>query len=526
MRRVNLLFFLLVFCCFSVSFSQNFEHPGDINSGSNKNRDTRVYYSVFVQSFYDSNEDGIGDIPGLIQKLDYLKDLGIGGLWLLPFHPSPSYHKYDVSDYYGVHPDYGTLDDYRTLVNEAHKRDIKVLLDLVVNHTSFLHPWFKESGSGSENEYRDYYIWESDSIVWAQEKSHWHQVRDKNGNKLEGERYYGFFGNEMPDLNFDNNKVREEIIKIGNYWIKEIGIDGFRLDAMQHIYSDEQLDKTLQWWKKFGKAMRKTKKDVFIVGEAWGEDSIIAPFLDNGISAAFNFKLAEVIRKSVLEGKNLNVIDECNKISNLYRDNNPDFEDAIFLSNHDMNRIMSELKGDINKAKIAAALLLTLPGNPFIYYGEEIGMFGEKPDPHIREPFLWNVDKRNKGQTHWETPIFSSPETVKPLYYQKDYDNSLYEHYKKLIHVRNQSKALRQGDLYSYNTDNKHVIAFYRMIEDEYIFVIINLLDDYQVIDSPQNISQFQTVFSTHSVFKANGNQITLQGNSIFILKTSNNLNN
>ena len=221
---------------------------------------TRVYYSVFVQSFYDSNGDGIGDIPGLVTKLDYLKDLGVRGLWLLPVHPSPSYHKYDITDYYSIHPDYGTLDDYKTLVEEAHKRNMVVLLDLVINHTSNLNPWFQEASKGPANRYRDYYIWSDNPDDFKAEPFHWHSLRDPNGKPMAGSKYYGFFWWEMPDLNFENHEVRREIFKIASFWMKDVGVDGFRLDAAKYIYPENQPEKNIQWWKEFRDEAQKIKK--------------------------------------------------------------------------------------------------------------------------------------------------------------------------------------------------------------------------------------------------------------------------
>ncbi len=480
---------------------------------------TRVYYSVFVQSFCDSNGDGIGDLPGLTSKLDYLKELGIGGLWLLPVHPSPTYHKYDVTDYLSIHPDYGTLNDYKSLVDEAHKRGMVVLLDLVVNHTSNRHPWFEKAVKSPSSPYRNYYIWSENQNDFETNPWQWHKIRDSKGNVLGGPRYYGFFWWEMPDLNFNNPKVRQEIIRIAEFWLKNTGIDGFRLDAARHIYDSKHSGQNIQWWNEFGEAIRKIRKDAFIVGEVWDIHDTIAPYLKKGLSACFNFQLSDSIRKSLAEEKDHHILQTWWRINDAYRKENPRYQDAIFLTNHDMTRIMSEVKNNPGKAKVAASLLLTLPGNPFIYYGEEIGMLGDKPDEFIREPFLWNIEGEDKGQTYWEIPYASSSNTVKPLIYQKDDPHSLYSTYKGLIRCRNESPALQTGWLQPLKPDNQNVIAFIRSVDRESVMVLINLSGQIQKITLSQGIDSFKMVFGSHNTFKHGSGTIFLQPWSTFILK-------
>ncbi|MCB0847580.1 MAG: alpha-amylase, partial [Bacteroidetes bacterium] len=221
MKRYIPLILLLVSCTSKNSHSE----LSTMNTWSDK-----IFYEIFVQSYADSNGDGIGDLPGLTQRLDYLAELGIDAIWLMPVHPSPSYHKYDVVDYYGIHPDYGTMEDFKEFLHQAHQRGLKVILDLVVNHTSHLHPWFIESQKGPDNPYREYYIWrdleevkdeisKKELTTDSDNLTQWHQSGD------DPERYYGFFWHEMPDLNFDSPKVREEVFKIGEFWLREVGVD-------------------------------------------------------------------------------------------------------------------------------------------------------------------------------------------------------------------------------------------------------------------------------------------------------------
>lgn len=479
---------------------------------------TKVYYSVFVQSFYDSNADGIGDIRGLIYKLDYLKELGVQGLWLLPVHPSPTYHKYDVSDYYGIHPDYGTLDDYKDLVTEAHKRGIAILLDLVINHTSNRIKWFQEASSNPSGKYRNWYLWSDKKADFSAEPFHWHAVRDSKGKQLAGPKYYGFFWWEMPDLNFDNPEVRSEMFNIANFWLKDIGIDGFRIDAAKYIYPENQQEKTIQWWKEFRQQAEKIKKDVVIVAEVWGPGKEIAPYLKDGMTACFNFQLADSIRLSLQEETDHYILQTWWQIRDLYKKQNNFYEDAIFLSNHDMNRIMTDIGNKTDKGKVAATLLLTLPGNPFIYYGEEIGMLGQKPDEYIREPFLWNVEGEDKGQTTWEKPFQSTSQTVKPLRYQLEDPKSLYVFYKKLINLRNSSMALSQGSFQPVIQMNPKVIAYYRALGDESVLIMMNLSKEVQRLESPKGMEEYSMLLGTHEVFKSGIGAIYLQPYSVFIL--------
>jgi alpha-amylase len=194
-------FLILIFSVLLNSYGQK-------NGGTTVNSESipigeRVFYEIFVHAFYDSNGDGIGDLSGVTEKLDYLEELGITGLWLLPVHPSPSYHKYDVTDYYAIHPDYGSMEDMRTLLAEAHKRNMLVLIDMVINHTSSEHPFFLEARKGKDNPYRDYYVWSRDTLLQKKDPHHWHKIP---GDR---EKYYGFFWHGMPDLNFDKPEVRE-----------------------------------------------------------------------------------------------------------------------------------------------------------------------------------------------------------------------------------------------------------------------------------------------------------------------------
>jgi alpha-amylase len=433
-----------------------------------------VFYEIFPMAFYDSNGDGIGDLNGIKAKLDYLKDLGIEGVWLMPINPSPSYHKYDVTNYYEIDPKYGTISDFKQLLAEAHKKDIKVIIDLVINHTSSGHPWFREAISSKDNFYRDWYIWADENTntmargEWNQQL--WHGSGDN--------KFYGTFWSGMPDLNFDHPEVRAEMIKIGTYWLKDIGVDGFRIDAVKHVYPEQEVDKNYDWWKQFRAEMQKAKKDAFIVGEVWAPASVVGPFLQHGLSSAFNFDLSEKILASAGQERDAGIAHALKRTRDYYKKMNPEFFDSTFITNHDMERVKSQLFGSVNNAKMAASLLLTLPGTPFLYYGEEIGMEGRKPDEHIREPMLWHKEPGGEGQTKWIQPTYNLGDQATSVEAQQADPNSLYNHYKALIKARRASDIMVLGDIADFRgikDKPSAVVAFKRVLGDDSLLVLHNM---------------------------------------------------
>ena len=477
-----------------------------------------VTYEIFVQSFNDSDGDGIGDINGMTAKLDYLDSLGVEAIWLMPIHPSPSYHKYDVVDYRDVHPDYGTLDDFRNFVREAHQRGINIVIDLVVNHSSNEHQWFVQASQGPDNPYRDYYVWADEAEIKDEiEKketrldsdniTQWHQAP---GNE---ELYYAYFIAGMPDLNFDNPKVKQEIFDIGRFWLEDVGIDGFRLDAARHIFPDDRPTDNHAWWVEFRAEMEAIKPDVYLVGEVWADAATVAPYM-KGLHALFNFDLGYAITRTVQQGVDSGLVQTHKKIIDFYKSVRPDFIDAIFLTNHDQNRILSELGGDVDKGKVAASLLMTLPGAPYIYYGEEIGMLGQKPDPNIREPFLWS--RSDPGIPTWIEPEYTTPETVTPLDQQINDPNSMYNHYRRLIAFRESSPALTLGDIDTTTYAVPGLSSFYRSYEGDSLLVLHNLTD--QPLSVTRNEAYAQEVFATEEGGAVSGTEITLPayGSSVF----------
>ncbi|WP_141434048.1 alpha-amylase family glycosyl hydrolase [Bacillus sp. 03113] len=431
-----------------------------------------IYYEIFVRSFADSNGDRIGDLNGVISKLDYLKDLGVEGIWLTPIMTSPSYHGYDVIDYEKVNSDFGTFENVKKLVNEAHKRNIHVIIDLVLNHTSREHPWFQKALAGDPI-YRNYYVWANQETNLGQLGDYGQQIWHGNDENI----YEGVFSEAMPDLNYDNPEVRSEMIRVGKFWLEKAGVDGFRLDAAKFIYSSYQASnnhgKNADFWKEFHAEMKKVNQNVFLVGEIWASPGVIGPYL-KGLNSGFNFELSEKIIKTVKFEQDAGIVNRLIGIREFYQNNNKSYIDSTFLSNHDTNRIMSEVNGDIDKAKMAASLLMTLPGTPFLYYGEEIGLEGIKPDEYIREPFIWDMNE-DPSQTKWIDAKYNVNRADKSLSVQMKNNASLFYHYKNLIHARKDSKPLKQGDIEAVSYNQAGLIAFKRTTEKEEVLVIHNV---------------------------------------------------
>lgn len=438
-----------------------------------------VFYEIFVRSFYDSDGDGIGDFNGITEKLDYLNDgdpattsdLGVTGIWLMPIFPSPSYHGYDVTDYYAVNSQYGTMDDFKRLLEEAHKRGIRVIIDLVINHTSDQHPWFRDAKRDKNSKYRDWYIWSETDPGY---KGPWNE---RVWHSSTTGFYYGIFTANMPDLNFNNRKVTKEIENVMDFWLTDVGVDGFRMDAIKHLIEEgkvqENTQATHEWLQKnFYPTYKSANPEALSVGELFGNDmNSIGKYVNNKqFDMAFNFQLASSFISSA-NSRSPSYASRALELSGKILD---DRESAPFLTNHDQDRVMSELRGDVNKAKVAASLLLTSPGTPFIYYGEEIGMQGRKPDENIRRPMQWS-DAENAGFTTgkpWRAPDSDYAQTN--IAAQTDDSASLLSHYRALIQLRNAHPALRVGNYLPVQTDADRLFVSLRVSEDEAVIVLIN----------------------------------------------------
>jgi alpha-amylase len=467
----------------------------------------RVCYEIFVRSFCDSNGDGIGDLNGIRSKLDYLQDLGVEALWLTPIQPSTTYHKYDVKDYYEIDPEYGTLDDFRVLLHDVHRRGMKLYLDLVVNHTSVEHPWFQEARTGPDSPYRNFYWWMAPDKIKAlgvetrEETADAHEIfpwHDVQGN---AQKYYAMFWNGMPDLNYDSAALREEVYKIVRYWLKDIGVDGFRLDAARHIYPYWVKEKNPAFWEEFGRVVRETRPDGYTVGEVWAKAEEVAPYF-KGLTANFHFDLCFALQKIMLKERNEGLIELIQHNHRVFGTHNSAFVDATMLSNHDQIRTGSLAGGNIVKMKLAASLLLTLPGQPYLYYGEEIGMLGVKPDPRIREPFLWTDKRQDPQRALWIKPKYSRRGTVRAVSLQALDPDSLLNHYKTLIALRKQKPALGQiqhPNLEPAGGKDQEVVAYLRPHPTDPVLVYHNVTGMPKII----TLGRKETAF-TEILFQTN----------------------
>jgi len=436
-----------------------------------------VFYEIFIRSFYDSDGDGVGDLNGVIDKLDYLNDgdpdtdsdLGITGIWLMPIFPSPSYHGYDVTDYYSINPKYGTIEDFKRLLREAHRRGIHVVIDLVLNHTSEQHPWFVDASQSLGSEYRDWYIWsdEKPGFRGPDGQTVWHPSGDSY--------YYGLFVSSMPDLNYRNDQVTAEMNEITRFWLEDIGVDGFRLDAAKHLIEENSLQEntsaTHDWYEEFRPFYKSINPDALVIGEVYETNTrLVKAYTEDELDLVFHFGLAGKFVDSARSELGLPAWAEMVKtVKGL-----PDMQYATFLTNHDQNRLMSQLSGNVNKAKTAAALLLTSPGVPFIYYGEEIGLLGQKPDEDIRRPMQWSGDHQAGFTTG--TPWRDPDDSYKQINIEvQDGDpSSLLNHYRALIAFRRKHGALRFGEYITIITIQAKLNASLRIYGEENLVVLIN----------------------------------------------------
>ncbi len=443
----------------------------------------RVFYEIFVRSFNDSNGDGKGDLRGVIDRLDYLNDgdpttttdLGVTGLWLMPIMRSPSYHGYDVLNYTGINPDYGTMDDLRELIDAAHERGIAVIVDMVFNHTSRANPWFSRSVQG-DPEFADYYIWAESNPGFRGPDGQqvWHSYAGRN--------YYGLFGSNMPDLNLENPAVTAELYDIARFWLEDVGVDGFRLDAVKHYVEEgsdqENTASTHAWTGALNAFVSDVDANALLVGEVWSNTYDASDYVSNGdLDLVFEFDFAQSILDAAGRGDPAGVITLQQRVLEQY----PFGQYASFLANHDQNRVMSVLRSDQGKARVAAATLLTAPGVPFIYYGEEIGMLGLKPDERLRTPMQWDETPVTAGFTTarrpWEELAPGNEDGISVAAQDQD-PQSLLNFYRALIHLRASEPTLRNGDWLNLRASNRDVYAFLRRAQDDTLLVLINYTDE------------------------------------------------
>ena len=423
-----------------------------------------VCYEVFVRSFYDSNGDGIGDLRGLTQKLDYITGLGADCVWLMPVAESPSYHGYDVTDYYKIEPDYGTNDDFKAFVAAAHQRRIRVLVDLVLNHVSSEHPFFQEALRDTASSYRGWFRWS------ATGGRNWHKspVRD--------EYYYGFFWSGMPDLNFENPAVLKEAKRVARYWLDSMGVDGFRLDAIRHLIEvgdqDANTPGTHAVLREYGQYIRSIAPPPrsYTIGEVWDNTDVILTYYPDQLDAYFAFPISDALMDAVRTGKAGGLLPAVLQFQRA----EPAYRWAPFQRNHDQTRTLTMLGNDVAGAKLAATILLTLPGLPFVYYGEEIGMTGDKPDERLRTPMQWTGSSAGfTSGKPWES--LQRDSLIANVAAEDHASGSLLNLYRRLTRLRAANPALRSGELVPVATRSESVVAYIRKDGARQVLVVANL---------------------------------------------------
>lgn len=443
----------------------------------------RTFYEIFSCSYSDSNGDGFGDLKGITNRLDYLNDgnvnsgksLGVQGIWLTPIFSSPSYHKYDVSNYYKIDSKLGTLDDLKELLNECHKRNVKLIIDLVINHTSSNCVWFTEfkkahQNDDTESKYYDYYQWYETTPAGHTSQS------------ISGTRHYYEcnFSGSMPELNYDNQDVYEEMVNVAKYWIDQ-GVDGFRFDAAKYIYLNDT-NKNVSFWNKYVKdikdyAKASYQKDLYTVAEVWDSDGIILPY--NSSTNTFNFSVAQsegYISNAVKSQNGNSYTSYITNFLNKLKGINPDAMLTQFIANHDTDRAAGYLTVASGDAYMAANLYLLCCGSPFIYYGEEIGMKGSRgnamTDANRRLAMLWGDEdtiRNPQGSTYRiENQINGTVQD------QINSKSSLLTRYRKLIQIRTKYDAIRKGS-YSQVKNSDSLGIFKVVYNDETIYVVHNL---------------------------------------------------
>ena len=512
MRFISLLLLLtLIFCSKEATGTSDRISETTINLDNIETDpwwNDAVFYEIFVRSFYDSNADGVGDLQGIIQKLDYLNDgnpntdtdLGITALWLMPIFPSPSYHGYDVTDYRNIDEEYGTMNDFKALITAAHARGIKIVIDFVGNHTSDQHPWFTASASNESK--RDWYLWNSNKPSyngpWGQEV--WHE---RNSSY-----YYGVFWGGMPDLNYTNQEVTNEIKNTLRFWKEEVGVDGFRIDAVKHwIENGDQQENTaatLAWWRDLYVFQKSLDPGLMMVGEAWTSTQNIAPYSDKRLDYCFEFDLSYALIDGINNQTNSGLKSKMSEIISTYETN----QYGTFLTNHDQDRSFYRFGMDERKAKLAARILLSLPGVPYIYYGEEVGMLGQKPDEDIRRPMQW-TSSANAG--------FSSTQPWHPL--NNNYANynvanqqleseSIWSQYQIWIKQRTRNTALRSGNYDFIESNNSRMFSYLRAdSESNTAFAVIHNLSSQNTDDITIRINNSSLTEGTYNLINILNNQ-------------------
>ena len=462
------------------------------------------WYEIFVYSFADGNGDRIGDFVGLKEKLPYLQSLHVDGVWLMPIHPSPSYHKYDVTDYCAIDPQYGTLADFQAFLAAAHEAGIKVILDLVVNHTSSEHPWFQAARASADSPYRAYYNF-SDTP-----KTGYNALPD-------GTYFESRFVSTMPDLNLDNPQVRAEIEEIMRFWL-EMGVDGFRLDAVTSYYTGNK-EKNISFLRWLNGAAKAIRPDCFIVGECWDSLYTIHDYYASGVDSFFAFPVAQgsgyiaKILGNDVEKKG----ESLGNVINLLQRELGEYVMTPFLGNHDTPRIINSLGASSpTNAKMACGLLSILNGSIFVYYGDEIGLAGTANDPNKRLGMFWdkkmNITLCPPGTTVADYPFPSVQE-------QDGNPLSILNYYRAALALRHQFPQIARGTPTVLESPDASLCLIEKDWQGDRILIAVNLSIDDLSFPLPGGYTQLAGELEIWGEAEVNGGEALVPSYGITIFQ-------
>lgn len=480
-----------------------------------------IFYEVYVRGFVDSNGDGYGDLRGLIEKLDYLRDLGVDCLWLMPIFASPLKDDgYDIADYYQIHPSMGTVEDFEALTHAAHERDIRIITDLVVNHTSDQHTWFKEARRDPHSPRRDYYVWSDTDARYANTRIIFKDTESSNWSwdPVARQYYWHRFYSHQPDLNYDNPAVQEEVLRVMAYWLDR-GIDGFRVDAIPYLFeregtSCENLPETHSFCKRMRHFVDEHYPGTVLLAEANQWPQNLLPYFGDGdeFHMAFNFPLMPRMFMAIRREQCWPIIEIMDQMPHIP----PSCQWALFIRNHDeltlemvtdeerdymygeyakdprmrlnlgiRRRLAPLMDNDRRGIELLYSLLLTLPGSPVLYYGDEIGMgdnfyLGDRNG--VRTPMQWTGD-RNAGFSRADPSQLYQPVLLDPGYHYQAINveaqlrapTSLLWWLRRLIRVRKKYPVFGRGTLKFVPCENRRVVAYLRQDEEQSVLVVNNL---------------------------------------------------
>ncbi|MBQ6670685.1 MAG: hypothetical protein IJM80_03575 [Firmicutes bacterium] len=490
----------------------------------------RVFYEIFVGSFSDSDGDGTGDLKGIIKRLDYLNDgdafsgksLGVEGIWLTPIFTSSSYHKYNVDNYYEIDPKFGTQKDLEDLIKACHKRGIKIILDLVINHTGRDNEWFKnfnvaQKGGDIQDPYYNFYSYYREGEEYPV---------GRRFQKLLGiDVYYECnFDTSMPELNFDDEGVRKAVLDVAKYYL-DLGVDGFRFDAAKYIYLGD-IDKNVEFWNWYMGELRKIKPDIYTVAEVWDADSITDKYYD--ALNCFDFAVSQVnglIAETAKAGDANRFTSYVERYLGRIDGLNEDAMIVPFISNHDMDRAAGYLTPASYNMQFAANLYILSPGSPFIYYGEEIGMRGSRgsanTDANRRLAMLWGDD--DKVSDPEGTTYSKDSQADTSVKEQLALDDSLLTYYKRLIMIRAANPEIAKGEYKALKLSGTKAGGFVSTLNGSSVCVLHNPSNgtatiDLSTVSGAENFKKISAAIGQGSA-SLDGTKLTIEGRTSVVLR-------